>query len=262
MAISGRDVRGIHRFLEEAYESTAEKSLDPDRGRRTLPRPILQGIEALIPADLVESFQLSRGEFDGVPVTTSRDQDGPLIVGAFAGRGGTNPINAFAWSPADGPVRLSSLLSRRQLQRLPMYRFHLHPSGIRDQLRVWLWASTDSAACVTLNRTDGYFDDRDVAVLAVLQHHLAAMRESLVLGNGTHPGQAFDALTVREAQVLSWAARGRLNHEIAELLFISPATVRKHLEHAYAKVGVRNRTEAVAALRAGPARTAGANRSG
>jgi DNA-binding CsgD family transcriptional regulator len=253
MAISSRDVRRIHRFLEPAYELTAEEGSKDGSDYRTLPRPILQGIQALIPADLVESFQLSRGQFRGVPVTTSGDREGPLIVGAFAGRGGTNPINAFAWSPADGPVRLSRLLSRRQLHRLPMYRYHLHPSGIRDQLRIWLGASSDAAACVSLDRSDGDFDDRDVAVLAVLQQHLAAMRESLMLGKATHPDPPFDGLTVREAQVLSWAARGRLNHEIAELLYISPATVRKHLEHAYAKVGVRNRTEAVAALRVEPA---------
>jgi DNA-binding CsgD family transcriptional regulator len=249
--VSGREVRSIHRFLEEAYESTAEGSSDPDCRRGALPRPVLQGLEALIRADFAASFQLRRGVFDGLPITTSRDEDEPHVVGAFAGQGGVNPINAFAWSPADGPLRLSNLLSRRRLRALPLYREYLNPSGIRDQLKVWLWSSTDSAACVSLDRSDGDFDDRDVAVLAVLQQHLAAMRESLMSASQQDPGQSTEALTIREAQVLSWAVRGRQNREIAELLFISPATVRKHLEHAYAKLGVRNRTEAVAALRAG-----------
>jgi DNA-binding CsgD family transcriptional regulator len=40
-----------------------------------------------------------------------------------------------------------------------------------------------------------------------------------------------------------------LNAEVAEALWISPGTVRKHLENAYAKLGVRTRTAAVARFR-------------
>ena len=53
-------------------------------------------------------------------------------------------------------------------------------------------------------------------------------------------------LTAREQQVLSWVARGKTNAEVAEVLWLSPGTVRKHLENAYAKLGVRTRTAAVA----------------
>jgi DNA-binding CsgD family transcriptional regulator len=53
-------------------------------------------------------------------------------------------------------------------------------------------------------------------------------------------------LTVREQQVLSWVARGKTNAEVAEVLWLSPGTVRMHLENAYAKLGVRTRTAAVA----------------
>ena len=53
-------------------------------------------------------------------------------------------------------------------------------------------------------------------------------------------------LTVREREVLAWVARGKTNAEIAELLWLAPSTVRKHLENVYAKLGVRTRTAAVA----------------
>jgi len=53
-------------------------------------------------------------------------------------------------------------------------------------------------------------------------------------------------LTARERQILAWVVRGKTNPEIAELLWIAPTTVRKHLEHVYAKLGVRTRTAAVA----------------
>jgi DNA-binding CsgD family transcriptional regulator len=51
-------------------------------------------------------------------------------------------------------------------------------------------------------------------------------------------------LTAREQQILSWVARGKTNPEIAEILWITPSTVRKHLENVYAKLGVRTRTAA------------------
>jgi DNA-binding CsgD family transcriptional regulator len=52
-------------------------------------------------------------------------------------------------------------------------------------------------------------------------------------------------LTTREQEVLSWVARGKTNAEIAELLWLAPSTVRKHLENVYAKLGVNTRTAAV-----------------
>jgi DNA-binding CsgD family transcriptional regulator len=53
-------------------------------------------------------------------------------------------------------------------------------------------------------------------------------------------------LTTREREVLAWVARGKTNAEIAELLWLAPSTVRKHLENVYAKLGVSSRTAAVA----------------
>jgi DNA-binding CsgD family transcriptional regulator len=52
-------------------------------------------------------------------------------------------------------------------------------------------------------------------------------------------------LTPRERQILSWIARGKTNTEIAQILWIAPTTVRRHLEHVYAKLGVHTRTAAV-----------------
>jgi DNA-binding NarL/FixJ family response regulator len=53
-------------------------------------------------------------------------------------------------------------------------------------------------------------------------------------------------LTRREVEILHLVARGKTNKEIAADLYISPLTVRTHLEHIYQKLGVRSRTEAAA----------------
>jgi len=54
------------------------------------------------------------------------------------------------------------------------------------------------------------------------------------------------ALTPREADVLSWLARGKSNRDIGAILGLSPRTVNKHLEQIFAKLGVENRAAAAA----------------
>jgi CheY-like chemotaxis protein len=51
-------------------------------------------------------------------------------------------------------------------------------------------------------------------------------------------------LTLREAEVLYWVAKGKTNRDIGDILGTSPATVKKHLERVYVKLGVETRTAA------------------
>jgi len=56
-------------------------------------------------------------------------------------------------------------------------------------------------------------------------------------------------LSAREVEVLTLVAKGLPNKTIARQLFISEATVKSHLVHLFGKLGVDNRTAAVAAAR-------------
>jgi DNA-binding NarL/FixJ family response regulator len=57
---------------------------------------------------------------------------------------------------------------------------------------------------------------------------------------------ASEPLSQRELEVLELIAQGSTNREAARQLFISEATVKTHLLHAYAKLGVNDRAAAVA----------------
>jgi DNA-binding NarL/FixJ family response regulator len=60
-------------------------------------------------------------------------------------------------------------------------------------------------------------------------------------------GNLEGTLSAREIEVLTAVARGRNNREIARALHISEATVKTHLLHIYAKLGVDDRTAAATA---------------
>ena len=62
---------------------------------------------------------------------------------------------------------------------------------------------------------------------------------------GSLPKRRSDDLSPREEEVLQLIADGCAPNEVAERLFISPRTVKNHLASAYAKLGARDRTDAV-----------------
>ena len=81
------------------------------------------------------------------------------------------------------------------------------------------------------------------AIDPAVQHHLvqAVAGRSLV---APAPGLP-DGLTPREAEVLRLIAEGKSNTEIASQLLISEATVKSHINHIFAKIGVSDRARAV-----------------
>lgn len=66
-----------------------------------------------------------------------------------------------------------------------------------------------------------------------------------------------EPLSVREIEVLRLVARGATNKEIAASLWISEATVKTHLIHAFQKLHVQDRTAVTVALNRGILRLEG-----
>jgi LuxR family transcriptional regulator, maltose regulon positive regulatory protein len=82
--------------------------------------------------------------------------------------------------------------------------------------------------------------------VATLLAAFGAGADSSLPGTGALP----EPLSRREQDVLRLIAAGLTNSEIADALFISPETVKKHTGSIYGKLGVGNRTEAAARARA------------
>ena len=79
-------------------------------------------------------------------------------------------------------------------------------------------------------------------VMALFAHHVAP----------TSRPDAVASLTEREREIVAWVATGRSNDEIADELYLSPATVRTHVGRAITKLGARDRAQLVVlAVRAG-----------
>ena len=83
-----------------------------------------------------------------------------------------------------------------------------------------------------------------VVTSAVVGHF---RRQSGRPGAAPHDTRAVEQLTVREREVLVLIAGGRSNAEIATELVVSPGTVKTHVANVLAKLGVRDRVQAVIA---------------
>jgi DNA-binding CsgD family transcriptional regulator len=143
----------------------------------------------------------------------------------------------------DGPLMLGLVHQSRH----PVEREMLRHLGIRDGLTLGFRCGPDHVVQLALDRYTRSFSEQDLAMLRmispVLQRLMRTQRTRVLPG----------ALTLTERRVLQLVATGRSNADIAADLYVSVATVRKHLEHSYRKLGVHNRMAAVVAFGGGPA---------
>jgi DNA-binding CsgD family transcriptional regulator len=154
-----------------------------------------------------------------------------------------NPYWGLDPQVCDGPLHTGI----EQLAVSPYAReepWSLAALGLRDCLRIGFPLGGGRVAQVYFDRRHRYFQPRDVQLLVMLQPALARVVQP--------PAQCtrLAELSGSERQVLDLVARGASNQDVADQLSLSEATVRKHLEHVYRKLGVTNRTAASALARA------------
>jgi DNA-binding NarL/FixJ family response regulator len=101
-----------------------------------------------------------------------------------------------------------------------------------------------AAACSQLGDEDGATLEIDAAVRVFRSLGAAPDLERYAAHGPTGPGPA--GLTQREIEVLKLVVAGKTNHAIAQELFLSDHTVRRHLQNVFAKLGVSSRAAATA----------------
>lgn len=201
----------------------------------------VDAIAAAIPAEDVAYVEWRFGDRDPVRVAHDR-QEPPWLDDALAATCDSYPLRDVDHAGSPEPLRISDVVSRVSFRNSAFYSAVMRPLGREHELKLWLPAPRGHAWYFELERPAGRdFDERDRSLLALLRPYLARLRTSW------ERRPHVPSLTERELDVLSLVAQGLTNREISRQLFISPSTVRTHLEHIYDKLGVRSRAGAVSA---------------
>ena len=119
-------------------------------------------------------------------------------------------------------------LPRRDSQRLPF------------ALRSWLNGASRRNKPFEIEKLQGRLS---VSLLA-LEGDRARCLLLEEIGSRAEARAVARRLSAREGEVLYWVARGKSNGEIGLILHLKIATVKKHLQRIYPKLGVENRTAA------------------
>jgi DNA-binding CsgD family transcriptional regulator len=214
------------------------------------PSETIEALQRLIPSDIAAYCELDEVART-VIAYVGTDEDGDPD-GVFWDIVEEHPTCRYQQAYNDfSAIRVSDLVSNRHLRNSSVYADWFRPAGITGELECGIANSRARTRTFVLDRCGGDFSDRDVAMLALLRPHLTRIRETTELRAAVTSAQPTHAerLTAREAEIFDLVAVGLSNADIAERLWISPGTVKKHLDNIYAKLGVRNRTAAVALLR-------------
>lgn len=155
----------------------------------------------------------------------------------------------WAPPPPDGVMLIGDVTDARALRRTAIYNKWCRVVHIAPQATVALesaGSSVERSLRVDLADDAGRsFGERERTILKLIRPSFV---RPIAHAETVQERQRALGLTARELEVLGYVRDGLTNGEIASKLFISPGTVRSHLEHAFAKIGAHTRTEAVARL--------------
>lgn len=233
------EIEALLRFVHDASTLERDVAVTPE---------IVQGLCGLVPnAEIVGYAELDwkrrRTSYWVDGLAAQADPDGDEVYWRLHRQ---HPVCEYFTRTGDlRPRRISDLVTQREWRACELYVEGYRPFQYDIGLRIPARPGLTKTFMFRSSRHD--FTERDRLVLELLRPHLRVIDETYERRGRL---DLHVALTRREREILGWVEAGKTNPEIAEILWISPLTVRKHLENTYEKLGVRTRTAAVARLRA------------
>ena len=237
------DLRALFTLLEDARR---------DVPGEVVPWALLEGLARLIRADsvqwtetdwvrecLVESKAMVGGERDEILRFMKNDETATYFRACRNFRASTD---SQLMAPTRRATQISDFYTDREFLNTEAWAECYQTGPVRSCLNVRLPSLPGHARGVAFMRsTFTHFNDRDVMLLTLARPHLHE-----IYLDAERRRHGVPKLTAREWEVLQLAGEGLPNAAIARRLVISPATVRKHMEHIFDTLGVRSRTEAAA----------------
>jgi DNA-binding CsgD family transcriptional regulator len=252
MSLRRSDLEAVVSFLDD---------VDSSVGSEPYPPAMLERLQLLVRCDGAgyQDLDVEARCFHGDRADNTEEDD------ALYWSVGPCPITEYRVRTADlGAVRMSDVIGRNRYHDLPFYREYLRPVSLDHVLDLGLsMFATRLRSLVLLRAGDvADFTERDRAVLEILRPHLHA-REAMAdlrrrvleagsSGDAAEPGSPHSSLTPREREVVRLVAAGKTNAQIAVELWVTPGTVKKHLENVYAKLGVSSRAAAASRVASTP----------
>jgi len=233
-----------------------------DEGTAPFPADVLAGLRRVAQCEAISHWEWSAHELLESSLAADDPESRLRVWGAYPQVRQDDPLPG--WAPRGSPLphqewlgqtfAISDFISDRQFRRGGLYAEICKPLGVRAVMKVFLPTGGATGASLVFDTTRSRFAETDRLILQRLVPHLAQLRRN-ALARRTYPALIYATtaarirllrLSPRERVVLARAAAGETNTAIAQALFVSPGTIRKHLEHIYDKLEVRTRTQAAA----------------
>jgi DNA-binding CsgD family transcriptional regulator len=241
--VTEHDLRRLLAVIEEGRR---------DHPTEGMPWAVLEGLAALVPCEEVSFPEADLAHGHQMLCQWYRSGDRAITFG-------DDGLSAEFWehleqfAPCNYPqrtgdltsaVRWSDFYTTTELHNTPLFTEYFAPGGWTHGLHLSFPTLPGHFRKISFwRRTEGEFTERDRLVVELLRPHLW---ETYI--DAQRRRRHLPQLSAREWEVLRLAHEGYGNSEIARRLFISVATVRKHMEHIFDRTGVHTRTAAAALM--------------
>ena len=217
-------------------------------------------LEYLITFDQLSFNLLEQTDSKSVQVTDIKTRGKPAsLVEKFIKGGYANDPYFYGWGFFKETVafRDTDMLSDEFREQSATYRDIYEPEGVHYAMRMHLvYKQRSIASIVAFNSKEhGDFSERDLYVFNMLAPHFAFRLGSIIEEkNAASKTSKFDeacaqyGFTPREQEIVKYLLGDVPDADLANLLYISTATLKKHIYNIYKKVDVNNRLQLVKAF--------------